>query len=437
MSLRKPHSTSAFTYREAIPLLLAILFFCAIAWGEEGEGGGYEQRYYNIKAGPVLFTLNSGLSLEYNDNINLSNGITSPRQSDIIVRPHFGIDAVSELQILPKSQTDRTTLGVSFNVGTRRYMQHPELNRNELDLNVSPDSELSFLIRTGHFHTRLYERFALDDDPSGDGTLSNVAVFRRINNHVGARTTWNMNSKTSFSLGYDHGNLIALDYATLSGTAPTLGSLDNSTDQLSFTSFSQIFSLLGVGFNASAMSTNFPGNPNQNMTTYSYGPFLDARFTQYTTLHASYSMTESQEGSLFYGGGTGGTSIGNGDNNFQVSLTNHLNTYYTQTFSVGRQTVFNLLGNLTTTDSISYTSGWRVNSKITLTSSIFAEDSTDQSRFNRNPHYKRYGCSFGTGYQLSRKMSATLTYQYSKKISDFADQDYQQNTMILNIKYAF
>ena len=324
---------------QAAALLVLVVLFCATARGQE------EERYYNVKAGPVLFTLTSGMSVEYTDNINLSSGIGSPIQSDMIVNPHFGINAVSELQLLPKSQTDRTTLGFTLNLGTRRYLQHSELNTNDFNVNVAPDSELSFLIRTGHFRTRLYDRFALEDDPSGGGTLSNVAVFRRFNNIAGVKTTWDMNSKTSFSLGYEHGNLIALNYATLSGTSPSLNSLDNSTDQVTFTSFSQIFSLLGVGFNASAMSTNFPQNPGQDMTSYNYGPFMDARLTQYTTLHAAYTLTESRAGSLLGGNNNPASNPNTGpaDDNFVVSLTDHMNTYYTHSVSVGRQTQFNIL----------------------------------------------------------------------------------------------
>lgn len=419
----------------ALPLLLVLaLLFCATARGQE-------QKYYNIKAGPVLLTLSSGVSVEYNDNINLSSGISSPIQSDVIVNPHFGISAVSELQFLPKSQTDRTTLGLTLNLGTKRYLQHPELNTDDSGLTVAPDSELSFLVRTGHFRTRLYDRFSLEDDPTADGTLSNVSVFRRFQNNAGVKTTWDMNSKTAFTLGYEHGNMIVLDYATLSGTAPSLSSLDNSTDQVSFSAFSQIFSLLGVGASASAVATNYPDNPGQNMTSYNYGPFMDARLTQYTTLHAAYTLNESRNGNLL-DGNNDTMAIGNGssnqtDGNFVVSVVNHFNRYYTQTVSAGRQTQLNILGDLTVINSVSYNSVWTLNSKLALSSSFVAEDATDESSVNSNPHYKRYLCRFSTGYRLSKKMYSTLSYQYSNKISDSPDQSYKQNMISFNLNYAF
>lgn len=415
-------------------LLLAwVVLLCATAWGQE------EQKYFNLKAGPVRFILTSGISAEYNDNINLSSGISSPVQSDIILTPRIGLEAISELQLLPKSQTDTTTLGFTLNLGTKRYLQHPELNTNDSNLTIAPDSELSLLVRTGHFRTRFYDRFAVQDDPSADGTLSNVTLFRRFNNTVGAKTTWDMNSKTNFSLGYEHGNMIAMKYVTLSGTAPSLNSLDNSTDRVSLSGFSQIFSLLGVGFTASAQSTNYPDNPGQNMTTYNCGPFMDARLTQYTTLHASYSLSDNRGGSFFDGnsGTTSNLGAGGTDSNYVISLINHLNTYYTQTLSVARQTQLNIVGDLTLTNSVTYSSTWNVNSKVSLSSSVFAENATAENAVNANPYYKRYGCTLGTGYRLSRKLNTTLTYQYSNKISDVADQSYKQNSVIFTINYAF
>jgi hypothetical protein len=419
----------------AASLLLAVaVLFGATAWGQE------EQKYFNVKAGPVRFTLTSGMSVEYNDNINMASGIGSPVQSDIILHPHIGLDAVSELQLLPKSQTDVTTIGFTLNLGTRRYLQHSELNTGDSGLTIAPDSEFSFLVRTGHFHTRLYDRFSVQDDPGTDGTLSNVALFRRFNNIAGVKTTWEMNSKTSFSLGYEHGNMIAMNYTSLSGTSPNLNSLDNSTDQISFSGVSQIFSLLSVGFGASALSTNYPDNPGQNMTTYNYGPFMDLRLTQYTTLHAGYSLSDSRSGS-FSGGNSNTTTLnsnaGSTDTNYVVSITNRMNTYYTQTLSFSRQTQLNILGELTLTNNLSYNSSWTINSKLALSSTLFMEDATDESPINTNPYYKRYGVTLSTGYRLSRKLTTTLSYQYSNKVSDVADQSYKQNSVIFNVIYAF
>lgn len=415
-------------------LLLGLLLF----WGEAARAQE-DGKYYNIKAGPFRFILTAGMQAEFNDNINLSNGIGSPVQSDIILHPYFSVDAISELQIFPKTQTDVTTLGVRFTLGTRRYLRHSELNQDDPILTIAPDSELSFLVRTGHFRTRIYDQFSLEDDPNADGTLSNVAVFRRFRNAAGFQTDWDINSKTRASWGYEHGNLWVLNYETLSGTAPNLNALDSSSDGFSVSCFSQIFPALGVGARASASSTSYPDSPGQNSTSYQYGPFANLRITEYTSLDAFYGRSYNKPGSLLYGGGDNvwGTSDSHEDV-YSLSLYNRFNRHYTQTLTASRQTQFNILGALSVVDRIAHDSAWRVNSKITLRSVLFAEDVTDLGGgLTANPHYRRYGWSLGTGYRLSRKMYTSIDYQYSKKVSDAADQSYQQNLFIWSLNYAF
>lgn len=415
---------------------------CAVAWGQ-GDG---PQRYYNIKAGPVNFTLSTGVVTEYTDNVNLANGTTTPVQSELTINPNFGITAFSQLQVTPVSETNTTTLSMQVNFGYKEYVFHPELNQNTTNLNIAPDSEISFLVRWGdYFTTRIHDGFGLETDPTSDGSLSNVAQFRRFTNTFGLDNRWLMNSNTSFEVDYSHRNVDALDLISLgSGTTtnPSVSSLSNVSDTVSATAQTKALSpFLTLGVRGSATQTTYPSASDQNSTSYSYGPFADLRLSEYTSLNASGGITETQSGGTFVSG-TGRTTFASGPSNTtteyaNLSLINRMNTYYSQTFSVGRETTLSLLGSQTETNYVRYESQWRVNSQISVTFGLFAEDTTDLGMIGAASHYRREGGSMSTQYQLSRKLTTGLLYRYINKTSDDPLQSYQQNTITWTIDYRF
>ena len=408
------------------------------AWGQ-AEG---PQRYFNLKAGPVYVVLSAGVSTEYTDNINLSNGKTTPMQSELTIYPNLGITAATQVQLQPLSETNTSDLRLTANIGYRDYIFHPELSQKVTDINLAPDSELSFLIHAGHFKIRLHDGFSMQSDPTTDGSLSNVAVFRRFVNTVGADTLWEVNSKTRVNFGYNHSNLYALSLTTLGTTTPqnslTTSRLNSSTDAANASVNCQVLSLLNVGFASSVQATSFPSAPDQDSTSYSYGPTASLRMTQYSTLSASYGVTQSRMGNVFTGTapttGNGGEST---TNYCDVTLANQLNTYYSQTLSAGRQVALSLLGSQTEVDYLRYTSTWKVNSHISLNTALFAEDTNNLGTIGGSFRYRRYGCTLNTSYRLSRKMSTSLSYRYIDKISDDPTLSYKQNTITWNLNYQF
>lgn len=422
----------------AIISILCTLFL-AVAGGQEtdigGQGGGY--RNYNVKAGPVLFTLGSGVSFQFTDNVNLANGALTPLQSDITVSPSINLRAATEAELESHTQMERLTLNMG--VGYSRHLMHPELDGNPLMLSISPESNLGIVVKMGHFTTRISDAFSLQSDPGSDGTLSNVAIFKRFTNTIGVNTNWSVNSKTNVSLGYSHSNLVALSFVGLSGSSlQNPGSLNSSNDSFSLSVASRVASLLTLGCGASTSSSNFPANPSQNTTTVSVGPFAQMIITQYTTANASCGVSKVRDGGMFDSSSLASdSSFSSTTTNYSFSVTNRMNRYYTHTFMVGRYNQVDILGQQTISDSATYSSTWRMNSKFTIGTSIFAEDSTSLGGVYVAPHYRRYGCMIGTARQLSRKLSSSISYQYTNKISDDPSESYKANTVLLNFSYAF
>ena len=409
------------------------------AIGQEGP-----QRYYNLKAGPVYVTLSSGVTTQYTDNVNLSNGSLTPIQSELTINPNFGITASSQLQFTPLSETNTNNLSLTANFGYMDYVFHPELNQKALAINIAPNSELSFLIHAGHFKIRLHDGFSLQSDPVSDGSLSNIAQFRRFVNAAGVDTRWDVNSKTGLNLAYTHSNLYALSITSLGNTKNkntlTASNLNSATDSVNLSGDCQLFSLLKVGLMGSARANTFPESPAQDSTSYSYGPFAEARLTQYTTLLASGGVTENKSGNVFTGTGTAVAGSGPTDstaNYFNLSLANQMNTYYSQTLSVGRQVALTLLGSQTKVDYVRYSSAWKVNSHFNITAGLYVEDSNNLGTVGDLSHYRRYGCDLSTAYQLSKKVSTALSYRFTDKLADDPTQSYKQNTLTLTVNYQF
>lgn len=397
--------------------------------------------YYNIKLGPLLFTLNAAVSTEFNDNINLANGVTAPLTPDIIISPRLVLSAESELDLFTEGQTNtlRNMLNLNMSLGFRKYLFHPALSQNLVDLNISPGSDLAVVIHAGNFKIRVHDSFALQHDPVADGSLSNVSEFRRFTNTFGIDTHWGVNTNTNVDFGYSHTDLIAMSLLSLSGTQSSLDtkSLNSSNDQLYASISTKPHSLVTVGFRTSVASTTHPSNPESDSTTYSYGPFTNVRITEVTSAEASYGVTQNVRGNFFKGSTVAGSGLDSTTEYIDFSLNNRMNTHYVQIFSVGRQTEINLLGDQTLVNYIRYSSTWRMNSKISVHFGLHREDTTNLSSATPAPRYTMYGADISTGYVLSRKLSTNLTYRYTQKSCQNVLLDYKQNSLTWDIMYRF
>ncbi len=409
------------------------------ARAQDLPGGGETQRYYNIKAGPVYVTLNSSVQTQYTDNVNLSNGKDSPILSDLIITPRVGFTALSELQMFPRERDDieRTTLSLSMNLGYEYHLLQPTLNRNNTDLNVAPDSQIAFRILAGPVKIRVYDQMAMQSDSGSDGSLSNVAQFRRFTNTIGANAEWPINSLTNAHLDVSHRNLWALSIVSLdsSGNATNIGTsaFNNYVDTVSGSINSRVLSFLTLGMGASVSKTTFPSASDQDSTTIAYGPTASFQLSDYTSLDTSAGISES----IPSNGPSTTSEYAN------ASLVNRFNQYYTQTLSVGRQLSLSLLGAQTQVDYVRYNGSWRMNSKITLNGTIGIDQTTylgnggSLGNIVDTSPYRMLRAQLSTQYRLSRKLDTHLSYTYLKKLADQADDGYSQNMITWDISYAF
>jgi hypothetical protein len=373
--------------------------------------------YYNLQMGPTYWNFSSALSVEYNDNVNYSD---VHKESDVIFTPQVNSHAIWPV-------SDKNSFNLDVGAGYQAYVDHPNLNR----IIITPGSELSFDLYAGDFWINFHDRFSLQD-ASADPTVANVnnaSDYSYFQNDVGLTTTWDLN-KVLVRLGYDHQNSFAL-----SGTGA-----ENSSD-LFFSSVGYALRpLTQAGIELSGGLSEFGNVPNSgtnqnnsiDSTHWSAGAFYDTQLNQYIHVHAS-------AGYIAYISESGGTNLPDFDGYYlQVALDHHLTQFMSYSLTAGRSISFGFSGGAIDLYSVNLQANWNIIRATTLSSSFIFEDGTQLSNgFEHPENFTRYGANIVLGCTLTRKLSATLGYQFYYRLSDQANRDYTVNIFRLSLAYKF
>src|SRR5262245_40388404 len=149
---------------------------------------------YTFKSGDFRMLVTPSLSLDWNDNINLSS---TDKESDFILKPFVNFDMTYPI-------TQANLLMLNLGVGYDYYLVH----HDESAWRVQSGSALSFDVFIKDFVVNFHDRISYFRDPSQNPAVANTADFGNLENTVGVLTSWNLN-KGGVSLGYDHQNVIA------------------------------------------------------------------------------------------------------------------------------------------------------------------------------------------------------------------------------------
>ncbi len=404
----------------------------------------FDQRDYNVKAGPISFKVGATLRTEFNDNINLSEEDT---ESDLIVTP-----AVSASMYWPITPYNALRLNGTF--GYNFYLAHPELNNSSSGLTISPDTELSFDLYTGAFRFNIHERPTLQQDPVGEATLSNVALFGRFVNTVGATVEWAVNSKVSLLATYDHTDFISF--------RSEFSFADFSQDQLVFSSRYLFADAIAGGFEGAAASTRYRSGEKPDAISGHAGLYAEVLVTPYTrfrvaggfqTIRFDGEVNEEIEflpedvrrNRRFRDTATNAElrmpdeQHSNGDNDsyyFSLAISNQLSRYYLHSLTIAKENQLGITSQSVDLWTIRYDASWRVNSLITLQGRLLFDDGQESGA--RNPEsFRRYGASLSTGFQLSRKLTMSIGYDFIWKDSNLPLESYTRNMVFLELHYSF
>ncbi len=390
----------------------------------------------NFKIGEVLLRVDAHLTTEFVDNVDLS----ATSKADLIITPEVGISATWAV-------TKLNTLRFRGGFGYSYYLNNPRLNRQTTT--ITPDSALSFDVYAGDVKINFHDQFSLQQEAISQGTLSGVAQLERFTNTAGVSLLWDLNDVV-FNLGYDHFNFLTLGGANSSSgaTATAISNLDHSTDQVSASAAVKISSVLIGGLEGTAAYSDYPKSPDSNFTSISAGPYLEFQLTRYSHIFLSggykgYYSGANAPGSVSVSS-TSTAQIASGDPGgvyANFSLIHRLNRFYSDRLDIGHTDEIEALSGHVQTNSVRYSSSWRVNQTLTLTSGLFFEDvhvvSGSAISGTIPSDYIRYGGTLSTGYRLTEHVGVSFAYQLLKKEADRPSESYLQNRVTISLGYQF
>ena len=384
---------------------------------------------YNVKLGPVLFKFSASLRTEFVDNVDLSSGTSGGGGGggDLLVTPSIGGDC-----------------GVAGDEA-----EHPALKRGSRLHQASQPSGVRWSgvqhlagfadhIRCvhGRFPDSVFDAFSIQNDPLGQSALNNVGSFSQLNNSIGVSVLWDLN-QLLLGLGYQHSTTTALGAVSGNGQGAgtasdtALNSLNRYSDTVQFTVLKPIISTTNAGFDVAADVTRYPDNPANDSFAARIAPFIETQVTQYTKLRA----TGGYQTYTYLTGGTATqvvlapgvivttpTTVSQGTQGsiiFNVSVIHQLNRYYSDNLSIGQQTQTDALNQLRTTRYANYSSSWQITPLVGISTGLSFQDVTQTQTTTSGSlpaNYQYFSGSLSTGYKVTKHLSASLAYQYTKKL---------------------
>ena len=381
--------------------------------------------YYNLELGPTAWTFGTGLGLQYNSNVNLTE---TNRESDFIFTPQINTRMLWTV-------SDRNSLNLSLNAGYSLYVQHSELD--QLFINPSQGSEISFDLYAGDFWINLHDRFSITENPYQDPTVAGSGNNSQFQNAVGVTPVWDLN-KVTLTSGYDHVNNVPLQ-GSQSQTAL-------SEDVFSLSAAYALKPQMQLGL-ASGLALISQGNTNASATTtvgngiqWNVGPFFKAQASEYIQFSANAGYTAFVPES---GGDVNSADLTGMYG--QLSINHRLNQYVSYSLAGGRTLSVSLYGSATDNYFVNLTANWALIQKVSLaTSFVYNHGLTPgynsagyNSAGSNGEIYDQYGPQVTLSRSLTKKLSSSLSYQLYWRDSNEQNRNYTVNVVSLNLNYTF
>ncbi|PAW77827.1 MAG: hypothetical protein B9S32_09500 [Verrucomicrobia bacterium Tous-C9LFEB] len=382
----------------------------------DGSGGlnrnqSFDSRY-NMKVGPVLMNVTGGMSFSYNDNINLSD---TNKKSDFIITPR--VDITNHWPLTSLNSAD-----LNVGLGYSKYLNNSSADSSFV--NVSPGSNLTFVVYMGDFKFTFTDGFYFQQDPVSEIGLANVTTFGRISNTASANVDWDLND-VILSLGYSHTNFIA--------TSAAFDYVDSSTDTVTQRTSFTITPTLTAGLSNSISFTSYDQDFLNNNWTLMSGPFASMQLSPYVSVSATTGVQLLNAST----GGQVGDTTGNEISWYgSLSVTHRINNYMNQTLSLSQSNPTGLNSNFVGLTSLQHSFSWQLIRDVSLGTTEFVEYGSD-SGGSLAENVWRYGGSVNLGYNLTQKLSLSLTYTLTMRESNAVDRNYTQNVLTLGANYAF
>jgi hypothetical protein len=363
--------------------------------------------YYNIRLGPIAWSLAAGLDLEANDNIRFDS---RDAKADLTLRPQ--LDSRMNWRI-----SDKNSINLAVGAGYSAYLQHSELDR----FFVAPDSELSLDLYAGDFWLNLHERLSITKNAYQDPTVIGTADYSQLQNSVGLTSTWDLN-KLVIKVGYDHAN-----YSELTG-----GGVPDGQSEISSLSAGYHFGPeIEAGLESGGGVTRYSGANTmiKEASDWNAGAFLETQPLEHIRLRAGVGYT------LYSPQASGGqvSAAEFAGVYARLGLNHRLNKFVEYDLNGGRNISFGFFGGTIDLYNAALQVRWHLFQKISL-GTWFGFEHGSQVLIGRET-FDRFGPGLSLERPITRKMSGSVRYQYYQRRSDIPGGDYAVNIVTMSFAY--
>jgi hypothetical protein len=367
---------------------------------------------YTFKAGDFRLLVTPSLGADWNDNIKAAKD--NPEQ-EFILRPVVGLNAS-----YPVTQGNLLQFNVGF--GYTEYLKHSELST----WYVQSGSELSFDIFVKDLRINLHDRFSYVQDSAQEAGVAGTAKYGTINNTAGLLASWEIKHMT-FSLGYDHANVIA--------PAAEFNSQDRASELFVGRTGYRFYPTLTAGLEGTASLTAYEQMVLNDNNNYSVGIYADWQPGSYFHVQprAGYTISQFQHSSQFIR--TSDLTSWYAD----LSVNHQFSEAVGYTLSAGHEVRLGIQG----ADAIEDwyfrpTINWKIIKNLNLQTFLSYEHGNQgagNQMGNLTETYDWFGGGLGLGHPITQKLTLGVNYRLTVRDSTTASRGYTQNLVSLQLTY--
>ncbi|MEJ0090056.1 MAG: hypothetical protein WDM80_09975 [Limisphaerales bacterium] len=371
---------------------------------------------YTYKNGDFRLFVTPSVSLQWNDNINLTK--VGP-QSDYILTPMVGIEANYPIG-------KQNLLNLSISVGYQKYFDHNEYS--QFTLNAGSGSGLSFDLMVEDVRFNFHDRFqyaqqgAAQAIAAGPGT----GTYGTFVNTIGVTSFWDL-SRLTFVVGYDHQNTLA--------TSSQFDQVNQSSELFNVQAGYMVDSGLTVGLQSTASLVTYQENELNNNNVYSFGTYADWNPEDAITVHAGlgYSLYAASQTSVLIQSQNVNSWYAN------LIVTHKPLSYFSYSLSGGHELTPGFQSGALEDWYIRPSATWGVIKNVTLQTSLFYEHGDTvggQLPGNSETRFSWYGGEINLSCMPHKKITTSIFYRLTFRTSNVYANEYTQNLVGLQLTYV-
>ena len=287
---------------------------------------------------------------------------------------------------------------------------------NELNVAISPGSQIRLDAQIGDVTLEAFEEFSLVQDPVVDPTATGVTNLERLTNTVGLLAFAPL-YRAEVGLEFDY------TYSDDLSSQPEFTSLSRNSLRLGGTVGFELSPLLSYGAEASATSNTGPGS--DDVRSFSFGPFLRGRLTRLidVDLGAGINLVDAP---------------GTGPVLYYVSLQVRYQMSRLVQCLIGFSHDLNFSSGLDLTENNNFNlkAQFQLSRVWTVSVGPFVNVGRALTGINAGS-YTQYGVDTASVFLLSKRVSMNAEYRFAERNGDETEGSYIQHLVSFSLKYAF